>query len=707
MSIPDRNVIDDIRNTQGEEFVEFLQEMNMCVLNGRFVDDNFTCISTKGRSVVDYICVMNDQFTMFKSFRVFTVSEMIDKYALTPLVSDRSRPPDHSLIVVELQVSVGDSLCEQTPSPALNIDTPPNTNAEDTTRQKRKYNVSNISTDFMANAEWRDQLSIIINELLERTNNQCIVDDLYDNMCCKIFEEMDKYIDYRVYSGRKAGKRFKCHKPYWDDHLTSLWKYMCEKEKQYLKFRGSNNEKSSKRLVFQNARNQFDKYLRSRQREYRNKQINIVETACGDNPKQFWEHIKRLGPKKSNSLPEAVKTSHGVSHDKVEILTEWKNSFESLYNPSNINNDQTFYDTAMNEKARLESTFISAEHYDNRTGVINSDITLNETVKILQKLKCNKAVGIDFIPNEVLKGPGIHFVLYKLFAFIFDAGIVPSTWLKAVVNPIPKGSGKDPFVPLNYRGISLLSCISKAYTSLINERISNYCEQHNILVDEQNGFRKGRSCSDHLFTLTSIIRNRLSQKRSTFCAFIDMEKAFDFLDRNLLFYRLLLYQIDGKIYKSIQALYGKTSACVKVNNMFSGWFFTNSGVRQGDSLSPTLFALFINALAEEIKILNKGVDIDGQNISILLYADDIVLISDNEINLQIMLDHMYSWCLKWKLKLNIEKSNVIHFRPKRHIKSEYRFTYGNDTLTIIDKYKYLGVILDEFLNFESCVPSFI
>ena len=109
---------------------------------------------------------------------------------------------------------------------------------------------------------------------------------------------MDKYIDYRVYSGRKAGKRFKCHKPYWDDHLTSICKYICEKEKQYLKFRGSNNEKSSKRLAFQNARNQFDKYLRSRQREYRNKQINIVETACGDNPKQFWEHIKRIGPKK-------------------------------------------------------------------------------------------------------------------------------------------------------------------------------------------------------------------------------------------------------------------------------------------------------------------------------------------------------------------------------------------------------------------------
>ena len=67
----------------------------------------------------------------------------------------------------------------------------------------------------------------------------------------------------------------------------------------------------------------------------------------------------------------------------------------------------------MNEKARLESTFISEEHYDNRSGVINSDITLNETVKILRKLKCNKAVGIDFIPND-FKTPGYTFCIVQI-----------------------------------------------------------------------------------------------------------------------------------------------------------------------------------------------------------------------------------------------------------------------------------------------------
>ncbi len=73
------------------------------------------------------------------------------------------------------------------------------------------------------------------------------------------------------------------------------------------------------------------------------------------------------------------------------------------------------------------------------------------------------------------------------------------------MNPIPKGSGKDPFVPLNYRGILLLSCVSKTYTSLLNERIVKYCDINDILVDDQNGFRKGRSCGGTVQTITSYV----------------------------------------------------------------------------------------------------------------------------------------------------------------------------------------------------------
>ena len=100
--------------------------------------------------------------------------------------------------------------------------------------------------------------------------------------------------------------------------------------------------------------------------------------------------------------------------------------------------------------------------------------------------------------------------------------------------------------------------------------------------------------------------------------------------------------------------------------------------------------------------MDKGVDVDGRNVSILLYADDIVLLSDSEQNLQDMLTYMSNWCFKWKLKLNVDKSNIIHFRPKRIQETRFNFTYGEQHLTLVQHYKYLGIYLDAHLNFELC-----
>ena len=88
-----------------------------------------------------------------------------------------------------------------------------------------------------------------------------------------------------------------------------------------------------------------------------------------------------------------------------------------------------------------------------------------------------------------------------------------------------------------------------------------------LLVDEQNGFRSGQSCEDHIFTLITIIQNQLAQSKPVFASFIDLEKAFDWVDRDLLMYHLLTwYGITGKIYRAIQSLYSNTTSCVRVNN---------------------------------------------------------------------------------------------------------------------------------------------
>jgi hypothetical protein len=166
--------------------------------------------------------------------------------------------------------------------------------------------------------------------------------------------------------------------------------------------------------------------------------------------------------------------------------------------------------------------------------------------------------------------------------------------------------------------------------------------------------------------------------------------------------RLLQYNIDGKMFQAVNTLYKNTESCLKINNLYTQWFNVDYGVRQGDNLSPTLFGLFINDLAVEIKGMNKGVKIGNQNISILLYADDIVLLAENEENLQIMLDHMFSWCSKWRLNVNASKSKIMHFRSSRKRPTQFSFTYGDITLERVSEYKYLGVILDEFLDYTRC-----
>ncbi len=158
---------------------------------------------------------------------------------------------------------------------------------------------------------------------------------------------------------------------------------------------------------------------------------------------------------------------------------------------------------------------------------LNDPISFDKIEKIINKLKINQSSGIDQIPNEVLNNHDVMLLLHNLFTKWFEFGIVPTMWLKALISSVPKSASKDPYVPLNYRGISLLSCVSKVFLGLINNRVINYCELGDLLVDEQGGFRKNRACVDHLYTITSIIRGRFSQNKSTFACFIDMQKAFD------------------------------------------------------------------------------------------------------------------------------------------------------------------------------------
>ena len=133
------------------------------------------------------------------------------------------------------------------------------------------------------------------------------------------------------------------------------------------------------------------------------------------------------------------------------------------------------------------------------------------------------------------------------------------------------------------------------------------------------------------------------------------------------------------------------------------YFDITSGVRQGDSISATLFSLFINDLAIEIKNLNQGVLINDFQVSVLLYADDIVFLSESENGLQCMLNYLNDWCKTWQLDINEAKSNIVHFRKPTWPRTEFEFTFERKLLNIVTEYKYLGLYLNEFMDFGKSV----
>lgn len=240
----------------------------------------------------------------------------------------------------------------------------------------------------------------------------------------------------------------------------------------------------------------------------------------------------------------------------------------------------------------------------------------------------------------------------------------------------------------------------KIYCTILNNRSSKWAESNNILSDDQNGFRKGRSTTDHVSFLTNIVETRKKQKLSTFCTFIDFRKAYDFIGRSLLWNKLDSMGIHGNMLQTIQSLYNLVSSCVRINSLTTEWFDVKCGFRQGCSLSPLLFNLFIDDLVVKIKAIGEGIDIDNDKVCILLYADDIVLVAETENDLQLMLNVLSNWCTSNAIIVNHDKSNIIHFRSQSASRSSFVFTCGDHSLKTVGQYTYLGLLLDEFLDYN-------
>ena len=201
------------------------------------------------------------------------------------------------------------------------------------------------------------------------------------------------------------------------------------------------------------------------------------------------------------------------------------------------------------------------------------------------------------------------------------------------------------------------------------------------------------STADNAFILHGLVSHMLNQGKRLFCAFIDFTKAFDYVVRENLWFKLIKLGLRGNILDIIRSMYNSVKSRIRYENQLSNEFSCMLGVRQGECLSPFLFSMFLNDLEEEFITHGiEGIDIGLIKLFILLYADDIVIFSSDAEGLQNGLNVLELYSKRWKLKVNTEKTKVMVFRKGGILPRNLEFTFENTLLKIESKFTYLGVV---------------
>ena len=423
----------------------------------------------------------------------------------------------------------------------------------------------------------------------------------------------------------------------------------------------------------------------------------IAKVQKGYN-KKFHKNLrkfKKLNPKDYWTL---LKNEEGLGKKESKVPLK---SFEKHFKKLNENINRNLQDQSFNAT-------------DSFNQEINALFTPEELNKNIKLLNTNKASGIDLIKNEYLKNSpqSVINLAVDLFNLILKTGIVPLEWCIGLIIPIYKKKG-SPGDPNNYRGITLLSCLGKLFTSCINSRLGKYFEAFGIIGEEQAAFREGYGTMDHVFVFNEIINLYLQKKKRLYACFIDYEKAFDTIDRISLWGKLLENNINGNILNVIVNMYKNAKSCVKSETMMSGMFACNMGVRQGENLSPLLFSIFLNDFEStlskkydrltEIKTLSQILSTEDMeffiNMYVLLYADDTLVLAESPEELQIAMNEVYSYCEKWSLRIstgkikNKSKTRVVIF-SRGKVTTEHNFKMGNTKIDTDTDYCYLGVVFN-------------
>ena len=330
-----------------------------------------------------------------------------------------------------------------------------------------------------------------------------------------------------------------------------------------------------------------------------------------------------------------------------------------------------------------------------------SRVSEREVREAIKRGKNMKAPGNDVIFNLILKklSSKAYGFLAAIFTRCFQLFYFPSRWKTGKVIPILK-PGKDPTLPTSYRPITLLSAVSKLFERLILQRLMEHIEEHEIIIPEQFGFRKGHSTVQQLIRVENIILHNKSLSNNTAMALLDVEKAFDNVWHDGLIHKLVQTRFPLYLVKMVRSYLNDRHFRVHLSGVHSELHGIPAGVPQGSLLGPILYSVFTS----DVPPLPCG-------CCLALYADDSAIMANGRTpkqyraRLQRGVEAYVSYLSSWKIKVNEAKTQAILFKhrqsPKLSPPDNCRISINGCPIEWSSKVLYLGVITDEKLLYNA------
>jgi hypothetical protein len=277
-------------------------------------------------------------------------------------------------------------------------------------------------------------------------------------------------------------------------------------------------------------------------------------------------------------------------------------------------------------------------------------ITVAEVQAAIKKMKSNKAAGPSGVVADMLKAAGEVGTLWvtDVCNAVVREGKIPEDWCKSWMVNVYKGKG-DALECGSYRGIRLLEHVMKVLERVVEARV-----RRTVRIDDmQFGFMPGKGTTDAIFIVRQLQEKFLAKKQDLYMAFVDLEKAFDRVPREVVWWALRSLGVDEWLVSVIKAMYADTSTMVKLNGKMSKGIRVRVGVHQGSVLSPLLFIIVLEALSRKFR---GGLPME------LLYADDLVLMAESE---ELLVEKVRRWKVGMEergLKVNMGKTKVMRCR---------------------------------------------